>query len=193
MKRLSFFIIALGVGSLFLWGCENYRDNKSNMEQVKNRVEEVQKSLERIEQTISEIDTRVATLEFSKDPYGYAVFDPSHKGYGRVDTDCGFFLISLKEIKPYLDGCKVILEIGNPSTVTYSGFILKAKWGKRFEKGEKFIDWVNSLKEKEEKFTQELSPGRWNKIELIVSPAKPEHLGYLQMSMRTDRIKLFVP
>lgn len=190
MKRLNFFIIALGMGPLFLWGCENYRENKSNMEQVKNRVEEVQKSLERIEQTISEIETRVATLEFSKDPYESAVFYPSSKGYQRIDTNCGYFLVSLNEIKPYADGCKVILHVGNPSMVTYSGFILKAKWGKRFEKGEKFIDWVNSLKEKEEKFTQELSPGRWNKIELIVSPAKPEQVSYLKVSMETDVVSL---
>ena len=183
MRWFGLLVLTLGIMLFLFLGCENYKDEKFKVEQIKNKVEGM-------ENTISELETRVVELELSKNIYEDAFLDVSVKGYQRIDTNCGFFLISIKEAKPYLDGYKIILNIGNPSTIVYSGFTLKVKWGKRFEKGEKYADWSKSLKEKEEKFTQELRPGVWNKIELVLSPAKPEQLGYLKISMKTDVVKL---
>lgn len=101
------------------------------------------------------------------------------------------FLISLHEIKPYLDGCKVAINIGNPTNVLYSGFKAKVKWGKRWEEGINYDDWVKQLREKEESFTEELKPGWWNKAVVTVSPAKPDQLGYLEFSIETNNAKLF--
>lgn len=123
------------------------------------------------------------------------VIDTSTKEYQRVDTSTGIFLISFEDARPCLDGYKLILNIGNPSLVIYKGFTLTVKWGKKFNdklprQGKEYDEWEKSLQEKEMSFTEELKPGYWNRIELIISPAKLEQLGYLELSMDTNSLSL---
>jgi hypothetical protein len=186
MKPYRLLGLTIGIGLFLVLGCENRNGDKSMMEAMKKDISDLQA----MQKDISDLDSRVAMLEISKDPYNTAFLDPSEKGYQRLDSNCGIFLVSVQEVKPYLDGCKITFHIGNPSSVLYPGFRLKLRWGKRHEKGEKFSDWVNQLQEKEQKFTEELKPGWWNKVVVTVSPAKPDQLGYLELSMKTDMVKL---
>jgi len=50
--------------------------------------------------------------------------------------------------------------------------------------------WEKSIREKETSFAETLNPGRWNKVELVISPAKADEIEYLELSMRTDVIGL---
>jgi hypothetical protein len=135
--------------------------------------------------------------------------DPSEKGYSRLDSSTGSFLISIGGVKPYADGCKVTVDIGNLTTATYKGFTMHARWGQRYHptenKGaasgiagpwEKFqagqdpwTKWHASLKQKDMSFTDALSPATWNRVELVLPSTKPEDLGYLELSnMGTNRV-----
>jgi hypothetical protein len=67
----------------------------------------------------------VARLHFATSQYASLPLDPTEKGYGRIDRNSGFFLISVKSVKPYLDGFQVVFDIGNLSNVSYKGFKLK--------------------------------------------------------------------
>lgn len=176
MRWCGLLALIISIGLFLFWGCENHKGDKSMMEAM--------------QKDISDLDFRIATLEISKDSYKTAVLEPSGKGYQRLDSNCGIFLVSVQEVKPYLDGCKITFHIGNPSAVLYSGFRLKIRWGKRWEKGENYSNWVKQLQEKEQKFTEELKPGWWNKVVVTVSPAKPDQFGYLDLSMETDMVKL---
>jgi CRP-like cAMP-binding protein len=42
--------------------------------------------------------------------------------------------------------------------------------------------WEKSLKDKTESFSDTLYPGYWNKVELVISPAKEDELGHLKLS-----------
>jgi uncharacterized lipoprotein YehR (DUF1307 family) len=118
--------------------------------------------------------------------------DATSKGFQRLDTDLGPFLISVDGVTPYLNGHKLNLRIGNPSMCNFAGFTLKAKWGGAFnQNGEvTYADWEKSLKSKEENFTERLEPGAWNKIEIVLAPAKPEQLEYIEIQMEVNHVLL---
>ena len=186
MRWYGFLALTIGIGLFLFWGCENHKGDKSMMEAMKKDISDLQA----MQKDISDLQSRIAMLEMYKDSYKTAVLEPSEKGYQRLDSDCGSFLLSVQEVKPYLDGCKITFHIGNPSAVLYSGFRLKIRWGKRWEKGENYSNWLNQLQEKEQKFTEELKPGWWDKVVVTVSPAKPDQFSYLELSMKTDMVKL---
>jgi hypothetical protein len=52
--------------------------------------------------------------------------------------------------------------------------------------------WYDSRKTKTEKYTQELIPGAWNQVEMILLPARADELGYLEVSLATNTVSLFL-
>lgn len=116
----------------------------------------------------------------------WAGFDPgSSKGYRRINTMSGFFLIDLERVEPYLNGVRVHIKIGNLMFATFHGFKLKVKWQETLD----FID-EREMKEEEISFTESLKAGHWNRIDFVLSPADPTKLGYLGLSIETDTVSL---
>lgn len=122
-------------------------------------------------------------------------------GYESIETNSGRFLIACDNVQPYLDGQKLQLRIGNLNLATYSGFKLKAKWGPKAPKflaqthdknfGLRWDQWKRSLREKEIELTADLKPGAWNAVEIVLAPAKSDELGYIELSMTTDKVMLY--
>lgn len=143
-----------------------------------------------LSQKLSNLNFKVSILE-SK-PYGSAVLDPSEKGYSRVDTDQGSFLLAVRTVSPYLDGYRVVLDVGNLQDATYDGITLDSKWGKPWKFGGRvsYTDWYKRLNEKKFVLTNTLLPGTWNRVPIVLSPAKADQLGYLEVSMKTSEVSL---
>jgi hypothetical protein len=129
--------------------------------------------------------------------------DPAGSGFSRIESNNGSFMVSCKRVEPYLDGFKLVLEIGNPYLVTYSDFNLKCRYGPREPEGQKdataeqsnefqknMDEWKKSLKIKELAFTEQLLPGTWTRVEAIITPAKAEDLGYFGVQMTTNKLML---
>jgi len=140
---------------------------------------------------------KLIALESKLDQYNSVTLDPSiPKQYARVNSSSGFFLVSLQDVEPYLDGVKVWLNIGNPLSATYGGFKIKAKWGPKWNPApvkanpNYYKEWKSALREKELSFTDSLESGRWNSVELILSPATPEDFGHLELAIETDTVSL---
>jgi hypothetical protein len=147
----------------------------------------------KLEKDLQTLRQRVNTLQIESEKYDTAEFDLAelHK-YQRINTSNGIFLISVENVERYLNGYKIKLHIGNVTSATFGGFDLSAKWGTKEPEINggvaKWGEWYDSLKTKEEKFTQSLLPGIWNNVELILLPATPAELGYLRLSMDTNSI-----
>jgi Protein of unknown function (DUF3251) len=140
-----------------------------------------------------------------------AVLDPTAKGYTFVDCAAGRLVVSCAGAEQYLDGHKIILSIGNPFTSTFTGFKLKTRYGQRppvFPAASTAPDqappdmaawqashnaWEKSLKSQDISFTEALLPGAWTKVELILSPSKPEEVGFIDIQMQTDTLSLRKP
>ena len=132
-------------------------------QQIKDANAKLEQRIAALEAKTDQLNRQVLRLQMSQNPYESVWIDVSSPGgYQRVDTTAGFFLIALRDAKPYLDGYKLLLNIGNPSSVTYSGFAMHAHWGVQ--------------QEKDFSFTQDLRPASWNKVELVIAPAKAEDL-----------------
>jgi hypothetical protein len=154
-----------------------------------------------LQSTVSYQRNKMARLQAEKDRYGKVYLDTSSKGFQRLDTNCGTFWVMLDDIEPYPNGYKFVLSVGNPYYAIFTGMKTSVRWGRAFEtKGsEKEIDanayeaWEKTLKGKEETFANELRPGTWNKMTIILAPANAEDLAYVEFSMSVEQVKLGEP
>jgi hypothetical protein len=185
---------------IFLIGCSDYKiaEQEKEIKDIQNKYCELQTKVVMLEFTkerIIDLNERVFVLEINQ--HNEIYLDLSSKGYRRIDTSSGFFLISLDNVIRYGNGFKLLLRVGNISTATYKGFDFKIKYGKEFDKKEwgkdpsAYDKWEKSLKLKETSFTNELEPGVWNKIDVIIAPATPEELGHITLSMQTNVLSLY--
>jgi Protein of unknown function (DUF3251) len=159
--------------------------------------------IQEVNNQIQGLSTRIGNLAKQRSAYDSIALDPTEKGYGRIDTGSGFFLISVKDTTPYLDGYRVTLHIGNPTSARYDGFKLKIAWVSDYpsqKPGESDEDynkrteaWSNSGGEKEFSFTDTLYPGAWNTVSLVISPASAQEIRNLTIeSMETSNLSLQV-
>jgi hypothetical protein len=146
-----------------------------------------------LEKRITALESRVGRLEYASSKNLTAELDVSDpKGYQRLTNDSGTFLVSLAKVEKYLDGYKITISIGNITTATFNGFDLTLKSGtKEPPFSDAWISWYKTLKTKTETYTQDLKPGLWNDVEIIIIPASPYELGYLQLKIATNKITLY--
>jgi hypothetical protein len=182
-------ILLIGFLIALLCGCgqNDHLKTESNLKTLEARFDSLKNE---VEANIYELG--VLRAAFYNDDSSIVLDVGSLNTYQKLNIPTGFFLISIIDTKPYLDGYKVYLNIGNPFFITYGDIKCKVKWGIKNEnfKREKYIEWWQSLRKKEISFTQEIKPGSWNKVELILVPAKPEELGYIKLDIETDYISL---
>jgi hypothetical protein len=147
-------------------------------------VAQMQKQVGSLESEVKNLQVKLSTLEskLTFDEYMLGTKQVQHdhitlnlaeRTYQRLDTDNGFFLISVREATPYLNGYKIRLHIGNPSFATYAGFTVKTKWGKVYDwatySEASFNQWQKSFQEKEVSFPDALDAGAWNNVEVILA------------------------
>jgi hypothetical protein len=130
--------------------------------------------------------------------------DVSAQTYQCIDTNTAKFLIACDNVQPYAEGQKLSFRVGNPNFITFSGFQLKVKWGVKSPNWDQFAkepdgiakwqvanaNWQKSLHEREINSPIDLRPGIWNTVEIVLSPARADELGYLELSMLTDKVLL---
>lgn len=151
-----------------------------------------------LEKRIVGLERRVYELEYQNRKDDTAVLDISRLDgpYQRLNANSGTFLVSLKNIERYLNGYKVTISIGNVSSATFKGFDLTMTWATAEPSIGANIDgwskWYDSRKSKTETYTQELLPGSWNQVEMILLPVRADELGYLEVSLATNTVRLFV-
>lgn len=166
--------------------------------QVRTQYEDLRKDFVDLRK---EVETLKAKLEF--DEYLLSMkqvktdsisLDLTQRSYQRLDTDTGFFLVSVEEALPYLNGYKIRLSVGNPSNATYKDYKLTVKWNKAYDWGKysqaSYEEWNKAVQEKEISFPDSLQPGAWNSVDLILAPVSPDQLGYLTLSMSTSTLSL---
>lgn len=134
----------------------------------------------------------------------------TEKGYALTTNEYGSFPVSVAEATPYLDGHKLMLSIGNPLAVS----ILNGKVVIRYNRkepdapdvdklkddGEKmkawqkyssdYDAWKANTKTVESNIQKPIDGSSWNAFEAILSPSKPEELGYISVELKITGISL---
>ena len=99
-------------------------------------------------------------------------------GYSIANTKFGPFLVVAKNVVPYLDGYKITLMIGNISSAAFSGSKINVKWGTVFGNT------------KDVAVTDTFYPGRYTKVQIALTPAKPEDVKAILVSLDFNEVRL---
>jgi hypothetical protein len=148
-------------------------------------------SIAALEERIKSLEERVINLEGQLREGNSVDLNTTSKSYRQVKSSNGWFLVRVAKTEPYLNGYKVTFAIGNTTTARFGGFDLSVQWGTAEPPySDKWPTWYHSLQSKDEHFPGDLFAGRWNEVEMILTPAKANELGYLRLSMKTDVVSL---
>ncbi len=186
MTRLVLAVLSvLCVESLLQLGCADSENKISGeIENLKVQVDSLKANQESMLLVL-----RTLFSNQSKLLHDQVIIDPASKGFQRLDANNGSFLISVEDVQPYLNGYKLLLSIGNPLDMTFDGLIFKITWGK-FRKEESYEDWHNKLNTRDISVVNEIRPGSWNKVELLLVPAGASDLEYISLQIETNQVRL---
>jgi Protein of unknown function (DUF3251) len=183
-------------------GCNTQQSKSQPPNKVNDPLQQQKNEIQALRDRVNRLQIDLLRLQHRVSQYESASLDPTEKGYERIDTASGLFLISVVSAEPYLDGYRLHLQIGNLTTARYKGFKLTLTWQKPWpeqKSGESDEDFQKRLdeaekaepREKEISFTETLYPSSWNTVSVIVSPATTEELKELQISsMVTNQVSL---
>ncbi len=157
----------------------------SALKRLSAEVRSLQDDLKTMRSDVFRAELDIISLQGKKELW----LDPTNpKGYQKLDTDVASFLVSLSDASPYLDGYKVKLSIGNPSTADFNGFEVKAAWGKRLAPGADYAAWKASLQERTFSMPETLRSGAWNPVEFVLAPAKADSMGTIRFSINVNTV-----
>lgn len=159
---------------LWLTGCAD----ESRVASLEAKVTELAKANEKIaslEQKVRDLSIKQLFQSFGN----VAFLEPGADGYSAIRFDLGVLTIAIDDIKPYANGSKVTLRVGNPLAAKINGLKAKIEWGEADEKGSPNDD---TAKSKEVVFTEHLPSGTWTRVTLILDGVKTEKLGFIRVS-----------
>ena len=160
---------------------------KEQVADLRAQVDDLRKMLGYIS---SQVSKNIPNTRVSLDP-------TSLDKYMRLDVKNGFLLVSLRSVEPYLNGIKAVLDVGNPLTASFNGFVVSAKWGRPFDyknwTAERYKEWQASLQARDESFTETLNAGSLTPVQLLLPNTPPAQFGYLEVSIETNNISLKRP
>lgn len=182
-------------------GCyQKPADDKTGPEidALKQQVTLLSNQLQAAQQSETSLNGRVTAIEVARvfENGMFAQLDPASKTYGIAKTNLGNLLISVDNIEPYGDGYKLRLMVGNPNMATYDGAKLKVQWAEKPRWGQANFDgikWGASIQTKEVDVVNDLLPGAWNPVEVVISPATAAQTGYLAVTATLDKLSLRRP
>lgn len=149
-----------------------------------NRIKNIEDNLKKLQTSDSSLTARIKFLEeweeISSTLNQRALIDITEleSGYQVLKSNVGDFLVSLREVQPYLDGLRIKLNLGNPHYITYNGAKLNVTWNL----------YKNS---KEINITKDLRPGSWNPVEFIITPVSISESKFITVSIQVDRLSLY--
>ncbi|WP_169818452.1 hypothetical protein, partial [Legionella parisiensis] len=94
------------------------------------------------------------------------------------------------KLTKYANGYKAIFNIGNPNYVTFSGLKVNIGWTKADNIYEINKNGKNKLRTAEITINKPILPGIWNKVAVILSPAKSDDINLMILSITTNEILL---
>ena len=157
-------------------------------ESIKKYTQELEDSLNGYSQKLeANLEERLRSVDTRK-----VVLNPFSKAYQRIDTNSGYFLISVQDMKPIENGFRLVLHIGNPNYADFSEFKVRLFWGKAWDPNStvSYEDWRRSLSGSEYVFQGTIKKGMWNPMEVDLVPADTAQLGYLECELVVASVEL---
>jgi hypothetical protein len=167
-------VLLLLVSSLFMvsvGGCKNPELPPQNNQAGLRADSTLSEKVADLQIKVNLLETRISLRESG----AIAILSSSDKGYDLAMTRFGTFPVALKNIVPYLDGYRISLSIGNPTTARFDGFTLRLGAGSRGETYE---------------LTDFLVPGRYTNVEVILPHAQSSDIEILSVGLDLNKMSL---
>lgn len=175
-KHSWFFVVCL----LMLVSCNDHE----NLEVLERRVETAEKGLAEVagqlaksKEDIDGLKFVLASQELLKDSEKIAVLTPGDSGYDLLMADIGILSAKIIDIKPYADGSKVTVRIGNLSSARIDGLKADIDWGPM--NGDDEPD-NKKAKTKSIQFDKPIQSGSWSAQIMTLPGVAPENLGFIR-------------
>lgn len=164
-----------GVMALASTGCDRSTELEQRVEALELKLSVTQIQLNNVEASISEAPAVVRT-------------DGDHFSVARHSL--GAATVSVQSVEPYLEGYKVVLQIGNLTAVDLEDVKVKVQWGKPgwFESGRQEAP-VGPLKEKTVTGAT-LRAGAYSSVEVVIAPAAPDEVRQLSVTLDPGAVSL---
>jgi len=184
---------------LFAYSNEAQQGENHSLEALEKRVAKLEANVDLLAQAFLDLNSELNSKQHEE-----CVFDLSNPqeltSFKRIDSPVGNFYISIEDIKPYLDGYKVRIKIGNPSLAAFVGFSMRVDWAGKIEPPppsltrSEVAKWLetaaSTFQQKTFSFPHKLEPGTWTFVELVLTPA-PKKLGRIGFSqLQTPTVEL---
>jgi hypothetical protein len=174
-------------------------DLSAKVTQMQVQIDSLRSQLESMQKTQLQADRQLFTLSMTANADKSATFDPvTDQGYQRLDLGVAKVMVSISDIRPYADGVKVTLMIGNPNAVTFDGVDGSATYGPSLSSSPGSAASVAAVesamaKQKTIKLSlpDSLLPGRWNRVTLNLPGVKADDFGHLELSLSGNKVRLF--
>jgi hypothetical protein len=120
------------------------------------------------------------------------VLNPFSSTYQSIETNTGVFLIAIERMEQIENGVRLHVNVGNPNYADYNDFTLRFIWGKKRvgEMGPTYEEWRQTLKGVDVTFNGKLARGKWNSMEVDLTPVGEGELSYLECEMNVSSVEL---
>jgi hypothetical protein len=168
---------------------------------IDKRLSDLEATVKRQQETIDEqasvisginpddLLSRISSLEYLHPEAAY-VSSGSLDSYVVVRAVAGDLLVIVEDCVKYMDGYKLKLKVGNPSSATYSDFAITGQWPKKkgllFNLGKS----PSTPGTRTQNYTSDLPGGSWTLIDFVVTPATEYDMKYVKLTFDTNTVSL---
>ena len=198
MHRTGFFglLLALGACTPQTSGqsaVANY-DTGMAIAQLQDQVNGLKHRLD-VQETASKNDAK--TLYDLKTPketdYMFTTVDCAGHGYGATHASGTALtvMVMCEDVKNYLGGSSIKLQIGNPHSMGFSGMTYTLGTGA--DALSAYIALQDNSKNLTGRFTEEFRSAYWTRVTVNVPKTKPEDARFVAISLGSDVVQLYNP
>ncbi len=167
----------------FLFGCVDgdaqHHELASRLASTEAGLAASRKEIDALKEQLALLKQKVDWTDMTKDWKNIAYLTPGDEGYSTVAFDLGTLTVQLTDVKPYANGSKITLRIGNTLSSSIDGLKATIDWGRVNEKG---TPDNASQKSKDMSFVQSIRGGAWTPLAVVLEGVPPEELGFVRIS-----------
>jgi hypothetical protein len=164
------------IHTALLVGCGDSTQT-ARIDAAEKEVAELKAKLTKLEATQQRQSFSLLELQFASP--GVAYLQPGSTGYQPLQMELGRLTVAVRDVQPYANGSKVVLQFGNPLSATVDGIAFQIEWGQVDKAGMPNND---TAKKKEFSATETFLPGTWTATTVILDGVPPTELGFVRLS-----------
>lgn len=180
MKVGSCFFLGLSLVFL-LFGCDTGKSNVAERESLVALIDSLNAEVGSLREQVSSLEKEVGDqrlLNAFREMDKVSYLTPGDTGYSVVRFDLGAILVQMADIKPYANGTKIRLVLGNVLASTVTGLKAKIEWGKVDDKG---IPINDTIKSKMVSFSESIRSGAWTNVSVVLDGVPANELGFVRV------------